>query len=98
MTKEVFVMPSNPDQLKQIADAVEEASNSKFRADSERSLQKEISKRLKEEFNMPPKMFNKMVKVYYKANFSQEVDAATEFEESYAKIMADKDPSLNVNN
>lgn len=47
---------------------------------------------------MPPKMFNKMVKVYYKANFSQEVDAATEFEESYAKIMADKDPSLNVNN
>lgn len=90
-------MPSNPEQLKQIADAVEEASNSKFRAASEGSLRKEIAGRMKQDFNMPAKMFNKMVTVYYKANFQTEVDAAEEFEESYTKIMAGKDPSLANN-
>lgn len=98
MSQQEFVMPSNPEQLKAISDAVVEAANSKLRASSESSLQKEIAKRMKEEFGMSPSMFRKMVKVYYKSNFSEEVTAAEEFEQSYITIMGDKDPTVHVDN
>lgn len=71
---------------KKIRDAMIEASNSFIRIDAEKDLIKNIIADLNDAYKIPKKQLSKMVKVYHKNNFQEEVAEADEFEELYQTI------------
>lgn len=89
-----FIMPSTPNEIAQIANAVKEAGNSKMRIEAEQDLIKEIAATMKDEFKMAPKDFNRMVKIYVKQEYAKMVRESEDFQEMYEAIMAKTDPSL----
>ena len=89
-----FVLPSSQKDLDAIASAVKEASDSKMRIASENDLIKDIAARMKDEFAMPPRVFNKMVRTYFKSEYNKISGEAEEFQETYLAVMAKVDPIL----
>ena len=79
----------NTDEKKVVRDAIEEFVDSLTRAAAEKDLQKEIVAKIKEETTVSPKVFRKMAKVAFKANFSEEVAVNEEFEEAYQEIIGE---------
>lgn len=71
---------------KKIRDAMIEASNSFIRIDAEKDLIKNIINDLYDAYKIPKKQLSKMVKVYHKNNFQEEVASADEFEELYQNV------------
>lgn len=96
-------MPSSPSDVKRIQDAIEEFSASLTRQAAEKDLQKEIFLALKEGneedgiagIEIPKGLFTKMAKTYFKSSFTDEVSSNDKFEQTYAKLMKDKDPSVD---
>lgn len=70
MTTDVIV-PSNPEDLKRIKDAMQEISNSFTRIESEKDFQKEALEALEEDVGIPKKYLRKMSRIYHKQNMNQ---------------------------
>ena len=68
--------------------SITEISDSLTRIASERDLQKEIIKKISEELSIDKKIIRRMAKVYFNANFAQEVELDEEFEETYRDTVA----------
>lgn len=75
----------NKDKLRK---SITEISDSLTRIASERDLQKEIIKKISEELSIDKKIIRRMAKVYFNANFAQEVELDEEFEETYRDTVA----------
>jgi FixJ family two-component response regulator len=86
-----FVIPTSPEDIKKLQNAIEEASASLIRQDAEKDLRKEIHDALSEQVDIPKAVFNRMVKVYYKSSFRDDVQSAEDFRAAYEKVMAGKD-------
>lgn len=71
---------------KKIKDAMQEASNSFMRIDAERDLIKNIITDLNDAYKIPKKTISKMIKVYHKNNFQEEIAEADEFETLYQTV------------
>lgn len=71
---------------KKIRDAMQEASNSYIRIDAERDLIKNIIADLHDAYQIPKKQIAKMIKVYHKNSFQDEVAEADEFETLYQTV------------
>ena len=76
-----------PDEKKLIRGAIEEMIDSFTRTDAERSLQKDIVERIKEETTITPRVFRRMARVAYKSNFSEEAALNDEFESTYESVL-----------
>jgi len=76
-------------ERKVIQGALQEMMDSMTRVAAERDLQKEIIAKVKEETTVSPKVFRKMAKVAFKANFAEEVQTHEEFEELYQEIISE---------
>jgi len=74
------------DEKKIVQGALSEMCDSFTRTAAERDLQKEIVSKIKEETTITPRVFRKMAKVAFAANFSEEVALHEEFEELYQEI------------
>ena len=70
MTTDVIV-PSSPEDLKRIKDAMQEISNSFTRIESEKDFQKEALASLEEDVGIPKKYLRKMARIYHKQNLNQ---------------------------
>jgi hypothetical protein len=68
---------------KKIKGALQEASNSLTRIDAERDLVKNIINDTSKNFQIPKKTVKKLINVYHKQNFSEEVATHEEFESLY---------------
>jgi hypothetical protein len=75
----------NKDKLRK---AITEIADSLTRIAGERDLQKEIIKKTSEELTIDKKIIRRMAKVYFKANFTEEVELDEEFEETYRDTVA----------
>ncbi len=75
----------NKDKLRK---SITEISDSLTRIAAERDLQKEIIKKVSEELTIDKKIIRRMAKVYFNANFAQEVELDEEFEETYRDTVA----------
>ena len=75
-------------EKKVVQDALEEMVNSMTRVAAEKDLMKEIVASVKEKTTVQPKVFKKMAKVAFKANFSEEVALHEEFEELYQQVVS----------
>ena len=72
---------------KKLKNAVLEMNDSMTRVSAERDLQKEIIGKMAEDLGVDKKLFRRMSKVYYKANYSQEQEDNRNFEEMYDEVM-----------
>ena len=71
---------------KKIKDAMQEASNSLLRIDAERDHIKHIAEDIHDNYKIPKKTISKMIRVYHKQNFQEEVAEHEEFEVLYQNI------------
>lgn len=71
---------------KKIYNALQQASDSITRIEAERDLVKNILNDTSKNFQIPKKTVKRMIDVYHKQNFSEEVASYKEFEVLYEKI------------
>jgi hypothetical protein len=77
----------NPAEQKKLLDFLREASNSLTRVEAERYLIREGGKRICDELQLTKRVINKMVKVYHKQSFQEEVAEHEQFEHLYESIV-----------
>lgn len=70
-----------------VLDAMKICSDSMLRIDSEKSLIGETLKKLSKEVGVSKKVLSKMVKVYYKKNYDEEVAQQEQFEKLYTTVV-----------
>lgn len=69
--KAEYQVPSNPVDRQTIKLAIQEAANSLMRIDAENDLKKAIAVSMKEQFEMPPAVFNKLARALHKRNIEE---------------------------
>jgi hypothetical protein len=86
------VVVSNPEQQKQIKNALEDISDSMAIIAGAQQTIKDIKADLAETFKetLTKKQINKMAKVYYKRNYKQEVQEAEDFQYLYESVTGEK--------
>lgn len=72
---------------KALRKAVIEMNDSMTRIEAERSVQKETVSEICERLGVDKRLFRRMARTYYKANFKDEVQENTDFEEFYSTVM-----------
>ena len=70
-----------------VKDAITEMVDSMTRVAAERDLQKQLSQQVKENTTVTPKVFRKMARVAFAANFAEEQAVHEEFEVLYKELM-----------
>jgi len=78
---------ANPADQKKLLDMLREASNSLTRIEGERDLIREMKKKVCDELQLEKKVINRMVKVYHKQSFQEEVAEHEQFETLYESIV-----------
>lgn len=78
---------TNPADKQKLLAVLKECSASKTRVEAERDLIKEAVGNISKELNLPKKIINRMVKVYHKQNFDEEVAVQDQFETLYQNIV-----------
>lgn len=68
--------------------ALKEMSDSMYRVDAEKDLQKDISTKMFEDLGIPKKDFNKLARIYHASNLAEEAAKNEEFMEFAEAIMA----------
>ena len=72
---------------KALKKAIMEMNDSMTRVGAERELQKETTDEVCGKLGMDKKLFKRMSRAYFKANFKDEVQENTDFEEFYSAVM-----------
>ncbi len=72
---------------KTLRKAVMEMNDSMIRVGAERELQKETTNEVCDKLGIDKKLFRRMSRAYFKANFKDEVQENTDFEEFYSTVM-----------
>jgi ABC-type microcin C transport system permease subunit YejB len=75
------------EERKQFRKAIMELNDSMTRIGAERELQKEAITELNDKLGIDKKLIRRMAKAYFKANFKDEVQENTDFEEFYTTVM-----------
>lgn len=78
---------SNPADRDKLLGVLKECSNSLVRMEAERDLIKEAVKDICDKLQLPKRVVNKMVKVYHKQNFDEEVAVQDQFMELYNAVV-----------
>jgi hypothetical protein len=77
----------NEGERKQLRKAIMEMNDSMTRQGAERELQKETTDEICGQLGLDKKLFKRMARAYFKANFKDEVQENTDFEEFYTAVM-----------
>ena len=72
---------------KALKKAIMEMNDSMTRVGAERELQKETTNETCDKLGIDKKLFRRMARAYFKANFKDEVQENTDFEEFYSTVM-----------
>lgn len=77
----------SPEDKKVLRKAIMELNDSMTRVGAERELQKEIIDETFDKLGVDKRMIRRLAKVYYKANFNDEVEENNQFESFYDEVM-----------
>lgn len=77
----------NDGERKQLRSAIMEMNDSMTRVGAERELQKETTNEVCDKLGLDKKLFRRMARAYFRANFKDEVQENTDFEEFYTAVM-----------
>ena len=78
---------SNEADRKKLLDAVQECSNSMTRMDGEKDFIREAVKKVSDDLKLPKQVVQRLVKVYHKQNYDEEVATHEQFEQLYETIV-----------
>lgn len=78
---------TNPEDRKKLLDAIHICTSSKVRMAAERDLIKETVGAVCKELDIPKKVVNKMINVFYKQNYDEEVAVQDQFETLYTTVV-----------
>ncbi len=79
--------PSNPADRQKLKAALVEMTNCMARMDGEREAKKDITRRIKEEFEIAPKIANKLAAVMYRQNYADLQAEQDDFELLYETLV-----------
>lgn len=91
MSTASVIVPTNPADLQAIKQLVKNASDSLTRIESERAHIKSIKDKAKEDYQLPPKLFSKMVSLYFKDSFKDEMASNEELDLLYSAVLGKPD-------
>lgn len=91
----VWEMPSTPADVAKINAAVDEIVASMVRKSAESDFIKEVKKRLKDEFGMPPKIVQRFAKTAFDRNLEQQRVENETFYETYLAMRGRKEGLLD---
>jgi hypothetical protein len=77
----------SPEDKKVLRKAIMEMNDSMTRVGAERDLQKEIINETFDKLGVDKKMIRRLARVYFKANFNDEVEENNQFESFYDEVM-----------
>lgn len=77
----------SPEDKKVLRKTILELNDSMTRVGAERDLQKEIINESFDKLGVDKKMIRRLAKVYFKANFNDEVEENNQFEEFYDTVL-----------
>jgi len=78
---------SNPADREKLLKIIRECSDSMTRMDAEKEYIKEAVGAISKELQLPKKLVAKMVKVYHKQNYDEEVAVHEQFETLYETVV-----------
>ena len=78
---------SNPADREKLLKIIRECSESMTRMDGEKEFIKEAVGAISKELQLPKKLVAKMVKVYHKQNYDEEVAVHEQFENLYETVI-----------
>jgi len=78
---------SNPADREKLLKVLKECSNSMTRMEGERDYIKEATTNIAKELQLSKKLVAKMVKVYHKQNYDEEVAVHEQFESLYETVV-----------
>lgn len=78
---------SNPKDREKLLDVIKECSDSMTRIQGEKDFMKEQVSEISEQLQIPKKLVNKMIKVYHKRNYDEEVAIQEQFETLYQTVI-----------
>lgn len=84
-----FAIPSNPEDQKKIVDVFRDMSNQLIKAEATKEYVKEAKKSIKEEYDIPMNVINKLFTLYHNDNannyFEEQRDIETFYETLFEK-------------
>lgn len=89
MTVEQLEIPqiNNPADRKKLLSVIRECSDSLTRISAEKDFMREEVKEISKQLQLPKNLVNKLIKVYHKQNFDEEVAVQDQFETLYETIV-----------
>lgn len=78
---------SNPKDRENLLEVIKECSDSMTRIQGEKDFMKEQVSEISEQLQIPKKLVNKMIKVYHKRNYDEEVAIQEQFETLYQTVI-----------
>jgi hypothetical protein len=78
---------SNPKDREKLLGVIEECSNSMTRIQAEKEFMKEQIGEICKQLELPKRLVSKMVKVYHKRNYDEEVAVQEQFETLYQTVI-----------
>ena len=78
---------SNSADREKLMNMIKECSNSLVRIQGERDYIKEAVTEMSKQFDIPKRLLNKLIRVYYKQNFDEEVAVSEQFQELYESVI-----------
>lgn len=80
------IIPSSPEDRKQIRDRLTEISNSLTRIESERDHINEILSNMQDDFDLPKKHMRKVARVFHKQNINEVKEEFSDIEDIYNAV------------
>ena len=78
---------SNPADREKLFKVIQECSNSMTRVDGEKDFVKESIDAIAKDLQLPKKLVARLVKVYHKQNYDEEVSTHEQFEQIYETVV-----------
>ena len=78
---------SNPADRDKLLNVIRECSGSMTRMDGEKDFVRESIKNICKELDLPKRLVQRMVKVYHKQNYDEEVAVHEQFETLYQSVV-----------
>ena len=78
---------SNPADREKLFKIIQECSNSMTRVDGEKDFVKESIDAISKDLQLPKKLVARLVKVYHKQNYDEEIATHEQFEQIYETVV-----------
>lgn len=78
---------SNPADREKLLKVIRECSDAMLRAQAEKDYIREATTDISKQLQLPKKLVAKMVKVYFKQNYDEEVAVHEQFEQLYETVV-----------